>query len=178
MNRWIVRPFQQFKLNEIHLIFHHPNRHGISPKDIERSRRDTTAQESDFDKITKDCPLPTNWRNFISVRKHKRLLINFISEYFLCMANTFFSNSECILITAGGFDNKYKDQARSSSSVEYVAASGDHEEADTRVWLHAAASSAETIIIYSPDTDIYFIGLPLIKNLKKINFYSDQRYSL
>jgi hypothetical protein len=38
--RWVTRSQFQFKASEIHIIFDHPNRHGISPKDIERSRRD------------------------------------------------------------------------------------------------------------------------------------------
>jgi hypothetical protein len=89
-------------------------------------------------------------------------LINF---YFSSIFNRFFPNGECIFITAGGFDDEFRDQARcafNNVTAEYIAASGDHEEADTRAWLHAILSSATHIIIYSPDTDVYIIGLPLI----------------
>ena len=123
--------------------------------------------------ITMDTPLPSNWRSFISVRQHKRLLINFISVQFLLLANRFFPNGECLFITAGGFDDEFRDQARcafNNSTAEYIGTSGDHEEADTRVWLHAISSSATHIIIYSPDTDIYIIGLPLIKTTNKVVF--------
>jgi len=61
-----------------------------------------------------------------------------------------FSNGECIFITAGGFDDEFRDQARcafNNATAEYIAASGDHEEADTRAWLHAILSSATHIII-------------------------------
>ncbi|CAC5399271.1 unnamed protein product [Mytilus coruscus] len=38
-NRWIVKSHIQFKAQEIHVVFDHPNRNGTSPTDIERSRR-------------------------------------------------------------------------------------------------------------------------------------------
>ena len=75
-----------------------------------------------------------------------------------------------MFFTAGGFDGLYKDKAvcATHNSISVCSSfSGDHEEADTRVWLHAARSSAATVIIYSPDTDAYFIGLPLIKTFSK-----------
>ncbi|CAC5392076.1 unnamed protein product [Mytilus coruscus] len=169
-DKWVVRPHFQFKATEVHLVFDHPNRQDTSPKDIERSRRDITNQTVEFDQLSPDTDLPSNWRSFLSVRKQKRLLVNFISDQFLTFANQKFSNSECSFITAGGFDNQFKDQARfaiANTSIEYMIASGDHEEADTRVWLHAVTSTAQTVIIYSPDTDVYFIGLPLVKNSDK-----------
>jgi hypothetical protein len=42
-------------------------------------------------------------------------------------------------------------------SRDYDLAYGNHEEADTRVWLHASVSSADQVIIYSPDTDVFFM---------------------
>ena len=172
-DRWVIRSHKVYKATEVHLIFDDPNRHGISPKDLERSRRDTISQESTIVQICPDTPLPSNWHNFIAVRSQKRLLINFLSDHFLLLANQKFKFSECFFITAGGFDNQYRDQARCAvdgSSAEYVNATAAHEEADTRVWLHAAASTAEKIFIYSPDTDVSFIGLPLMKKLNKTVF--------
>ena len=34
-------------------------------------------------------------------------------------------------------------------------------EADTRVWLHAKKTTAQTVLVISPDTDTYHIGLGL-----------------
>ena len=39
----------------------------------------------------------------------------------------------------------------------------NHEEGDSRVWRHAFQSQGDTILIYSPDTDTYHIGLPLLE---------------
>ncbi|CAG2223369.1 unnamed protein product [Mytilus edulis] len=85
-------------------------------------------------------------------------------------------------VTAGDFAIEFKDISalcsKHGSITEYFDASGDHEEADTRVWLHAVTSSAINIIIYSPDTDVYFIGLPLLKNLKLLLIWGSTRIRL
>ncbi|CAG2230011.1 unnamed protein product [Mytilus edulis] len=127
-DKWVVRPHFQFKATEVHLVFDHPNRQGTSPKDIERSRRDISDQTVEFDQLSPATDLPSNWRSFLSVRKQKRLLVNFISEHFLTFANQKFLNSECSFITGGGFDNQFKDQARlaiSNTSIEYMIASDE-----------------------------------------------------
>ena len=36
------------------------------------------------------------------------------------------------------------------------------EESDSRIWLHVLNSSGEKMLVLSPDTDVYNIGLPLI----------------
>ncbi|CAC5366985.1 unnamed protein product [Mytilus coruscus] len=83
--KWIVKYYNQYKANEVHLLFDDPNRNGVSPKDIERTRRNTVVQEP----VVVDYDLP----------------------------------------------------------------SGNHDEADTRVWLHASVTTADQVIVYSPDTD-------------------------
>ena len=70
-------------------------------------------------------------------------------------------------VIAGGLDNEFKDQARcafGNSSAEYIVAAGDHAETYIRMWLHAVTSTAQTIFINIPDTDVYFIGLSVLKN--------------
>ncbi|VDI54804.1 Hypothetical predicted protein [Mytilus galloprovincialis] len=44
-NRWIIKYYNQYTANEVHLLFDDPNRNGVSPKDIERTRRNTVVQE-------------------------------------------------------------------------------------------------------------------------------------
>ncbi|CAC5392585.1 unnamed protein product [Mytilus coruscus] len=171
-NRWIIKKYyNQYTANEVHLLFDDPNRNGVSRKDIEITRRNTVIQEPTVRTcISSDTPLLSNWRNYIAVRHKKRLLVNFLSQYFLSLSLTFFSTNQCCFVTAGGFDDDRKDRAISilnGQVVDYDLASGNHEEADTRVWLHASVTTADQVIIYSPDTDVFFIGLPLVPNLTK-----------
>ena len=40
-------------------------------------------------------------------------------------------------------------------------------EADTRIWRHASQAQASNILIYSPDTDVYNIGLGVVNYTSK-----------
>ena len=82
-DKWIVRPHHLFNSTEVHLICDHPNRKGVSTNDLERSRRDVDAQVFEYDHISPDSILPSNWVTFLSVRKHERLFVNFISDQIL-----------------------------------------------------------------------------------------------
>lgn len=87
-----------------------------------------------------------NYRNFIAVRQQKRLLVNFLSSYFMSLAAKKFQDDEFLFITAGDFDGEDKDKAflvSGGCTRDYDLACGNHEEADTRVWLHASVSSAD-----------------------------------
>ncbi|CAC5409411.1 KRAB [Mytilus coruscus] len=76
-DRWIVRSYKQFSASEIHVVFDHPNRHGCSPKDVERSRRDSSVQATDSavlsSVVDKGLLLPASWRLVASVyfAKHR-----------------------------------------------------------------------------------------------------------
>ena len=52
----------------------------------------------------------------------------------------------------------------SKQAIEEVAVqfTSNAEEADTRVWLHAAHSYGTRKMIYLPDTDVYHIGLKIL----------------
>ena len=95
--------------------------------------------------------------------------MNFLSEKFLELAQSKFHEKNCIVVTSGGFEVENKNKAFGSSPekgcfvISHVSA--NHEEGDTRVWFHTSKSTANRLIIYSPDTDTFFIGLPLIKKL-------------
>ena len=139
------------------------------------SRRDVNAQVFEYDHISPDSILPSNWVTFLSVRKHKRLFVNFISDQFLALANLKFPKLECFFVIAGGLDNEFKDQARCAFGnfyAEYIVTAGDHEEAYIRMWFHAVTSTAQTVFINIPDTDVYFIGLSILNtNLHEKSVY-------
>ncbi|CAC5413509.1 unnamed protein product [Mytilus coruscus] len=114
-NRWIVKSHIQFKAQEIHVVFDHPNRNGTSPKDIKRSRRiHDFVSEKTYNTVSSHVLLPNNWRNFLNVRDHKRKLVNYLSYQFITLSLQRFQNHECVVVTAGGFDDVNLDKALSS----------------------------------------------------------------
>ncbi|CAC5394857.1 unnamed protein product [Mytilus coruscus] len=113
----------------------------------------------------------------LNVRNHKRKLVNYLSYQFITLSLQRFQNHECVVVTAGGFHDVNVDKALSSlggvdgSIVECCHLNSNHEEGDTRVWLHAIKSESQRIIIYSPDTDTFFVGLPFIDSIGDKTIY-------
>ena len=181
-NRWIVRSHAQYRASEVHVVFDHPNRHGISPKDIERSRRDSSFSHNvEYKTVTSQSTMPGNWRNFLAIREQKRQLVNYLSDEFLHLAQMKFMEGECYFITSGGFDDDRKDLAFGSFGSFGIKEAPnfrcDHEEGDSRVWFNALQTTADRVIIYSPDTDTTFIGLPLVQHLHGKSVYVNSRDS-
>ena len=164
-DRWVLNFYARYNASEIHVLFDDPERNGPSPKDVERARRDLGHQHhieiSDSISISDSTPLPSDWQKFLFNRQNKRKLVQYLSVKFLELSKT----HDFVFVTAGGFEGNNKDKAicvLEGEIFEYSKANGNHEESDSRVWLHASASPCLNILIYSPDTDVCFVGLPLI----------------
>ena len=84
LNRWVKSYFMK-GIKGVQIIFDHANRHGMSPKDLERNRRDSSSHSTttQFNEIKSNDSVPRDWRKFLENRVHKRILINFLSFYFL-----------------------------------------------------------------------------------------------
>ena len=67
------------------------------------------------------------------------------------------------LIVAGNSNGILRDTAwysdHCNASLPAFNVFSNAEEADTRVWLHAGKSNARKILVFSPDTDTYHIGM-------------------
>ena len=71
------------------------------------------------------------------------------------------------IVTAGGFQGrKFQNKAlyvdnECCKMIEELQS--NHEESDSRVNLHIKQSPHTSFLLYSPDTDVYHIGLPLLR---------------
>ena len=160
---------------EVHVVFDHPGRNQNSAKELERQRRDDAALEApsmavDFpDIILPETSIPegssSKWNTTILAnRPVKRKIVNFLSRDLLIVGQQYLKMGQT-LITAGGYDGELQDQARGSTSTEicsYPQFSSNHEESDSRVWYHCLQSKFDRILIYSPDTDTYHVGLGIL----------------
>ncbi|XP_078589268.1 uncharacterized protein LOC144869676 isoform X2 [Branchiostoma floridae x Branchiostoma japonicum] len=165
--KWVL-PFFQSGCYEVHIVFDDPHRNGLSPKDVERSRRDSVSESENvtpLDSVSDDTITPKDWRKFISLRPNKRLLCSYLCSSLLTVCTPFLRQQQKVF-TAGAFTDDKRDMCFVSSVdgiSPYPDCRSNHEESDTRVWLHAASSRYENIMIYSPDTDTYHVGLPIVR---------------
>ena len=95
-------------------------------------------------------PLPRNWTNFLALEKNKEDLATFLSDELLAQAP-----ADKMIIVAGGF--KEENTAKCNSEMDITALQAYHEEADTRIVLHCVHSSAEFLVVASPDTDVLIL---------------------
>ncbi|KAJ8047412.1 hypothetical protein HOLleu_06401 [Holothuria leucospilota] len=169
-SQWVGKAVRAFNAAEVHIIFDDPGRHGPMPKDIERSRRDESTQldedETSYTVITPLTSKPPNWTKFIKNRRNKRLLVTFLSHHILHLAGTAQYCPKRV-VTSGGFDGDERDktfQFLDGTVSQHPLLTSNHEEGDSRVWFHAFHTECKNILIYSPDRDIFNIGLPLMSN--------------
>ena len=76
------------------------------------------------------------------------------------------------LFLAGCFDGQIQDTTwfieHGNTAQPNPAYTCNAEETDTRIWLHCRQSASMKILVVSPDTDIFHIGLPLDHKEKEI----------
>jgi hypothetical protein len=145
----------------------------ISIKSAERQLRGAHAQDSICYKNLTSGQKVQQWRKFLTDGKNKSALIEFLAkewqtEKYLKMLGSkemFVAyNEQCIKIMQTGSEN-------------FVALYSNHEEADTRMVLHAKNISLcgiRSIIVSSTDTDVYVLFIAtsinadiLLKNQQK-----------
>ena len=152
-------------IKQVHIVFDDQNETCLTPKSVERSRRDNDSEKpgilpADFDQ---NSSLPRDWKKFLKVRGNKKNLVHLISEQFLYLGCCHLQPYQS-LVLGGGFDEsgiaKCVCNKQISECAEYFT---NALEGDSRVWLHAFSNSGRKNLIYSPDNDIYHIGLPLLE---------------
>lgn len=167
MQRYILTQFRKGS-QEVHLLFDNPGQLSNTPKLFEHTRRDATATLAEGHQCTEfkqETKLKGKWREtVINCRQCKRHLVKFLGQYVLDNIGTHLSpNQKCIV--AGAFDGHIAAtawfvQGRQSPQPDPSYAC-NAEETDTRIWLHLKQTTADKILVVSPDTDVYHIGLPL-----------------
>ncbi|KAJ8049553.1 hypothetical protein HOLleu_02339 [Holothuria leucospilota] len=162
------------KSKEIHFVT--DTYREISIKNAEREKR--AAGGSQLMRIHGQ-PLPKQWKKFLSNGENKKSLIEFLDETWSkvktsCLkgVKVFLAHdSMCHSLSPGNEEN---------DPVVKVAESGlstEQEEADTRMYLHAAhaAKTCGDAIIASPDTDVFIIGTALQSQIPAHLFFHTGR---
>ena len=91
-------------------------------------------------------PLPKNWNNFLALSENKSLSKEIIRQ----------GIPHTEVVVAGGFDDETEVQS-TNSWTDVTLLKAAHEEADTRIVLHAMHSSCETVVVSVRDTDVFLM---------------------
>ena len=150
----------------------------LSIKNAERQRR----AEKGVQKVHifgKDQCVPKQWKKFLSCGENKESLIFFLCEHWrlcdsshFCFISTmyvkrcFISPLSCALYPGASTND-------SVTSNEVYSLRSNHEEADTRLILHAnhAAETCDKVIINSPDTDVLILAIAMKQQIEKEIFF-------
>ena len=162
--RRFAHPYFFSGTKEVHIVFDNPWQQPHTPKSFEQSRRDA-AQDLPVDhqhvQFGDDSKTPVKWREFLNCRVCKRSLVVYLGSAFThCTPAPLNSHQE--LTVAECFEGEAAIAITSSGVQERAELSSDAEETDTRVWLHAFRGVGHRKLVFSPDTDVYHIGLPLL----------------
>ena len=127
----------------------------LSIKNVERSRR-TSGGHLLFQTIVSTSKIK-QWGMFLSSNDNKNALVKFIASEWKEPENLAVIGSKSLFVTDGKKVFNIKDQ----TVMEIPELESNHEEADTRMVLHAqhASQQYERIVISSPDTDVFVICL-------------------
>lgn len=141
----------------------------VSIKNIERSRRASSGSQ----KIKihgKEQKTPLQWKKFMSNGDNKQAFVEFLFIYWqqASFENVHVHGNLDIYVVHGSKCHKIHIYNNGRIVTEVQELESDHEEADTRLLLHARHATDElydTVIIRSPDTDVAVIALSLLSRL-------------
>ena len=139
----------------------------VSIKNCDRVRR-TSSSGSQVIQIAKwEQKTPRQYKKFLASGENKEHLIQFLFQHW-CSTSADLLENFSIYFGHRGHCHLYKIVDDTVQVQEIGALSCDHEEADTRLLLHAhhTASNFNNVIIQSPDTDVMIISLAVSHKLE------------
>ena len=113
----------------------------------------------------KNVPLPNSWSNFLALPENKANLAKFLSEHLIANAP-----QEKVIVVAGGFSDG-KEAQSSNQLVDPSLLCADHEEADTRLVLHAIVNSCDTVVVSARDTDVLLLLVAHLPSMPSPNVW-------
>ena len=155
-------------VREVHSIFDHPGCIANTPKAVEQRCRDslhTPPAEHEHYEFYNLTTVPSKWRDCLHCRHCKRQLVLYLGQAFQKIAADYLRGQQELVI-AGCFGGEHSKNAigiTQFSCNTIPALQCNAEESDTRVWLHAFQSVGHKKLVVSPDTDVYNIGIALLK---------------
>ncbi len=176
-DRFVLEHFQA-GVREVHLLFDKPSAQEFNSKEFEHARRDVgksknTHKQHEHISFSPQTPTPQLWCDYIQCRECKRSIVEAIGLSYLQKGWVFLHQNQT-LILAGCFSGEGENDAWiihpsdvSTIAEPLTAYQSNAVKADARIWRHATTTWATSVLIYSPDTDVYNIGLGLVDTNSK-----------
>ena len=137
------------RYQSIYIVFDRYRKETI--KGSTRTRRSKSTRPIRRVVESRNVPLPKNWPNFLSLADNKADLADFLSEQLYLQAPT-----DKEILVAGGFRDEL--MVKSTQDITDVTPfKSTHEEADTRLVLHAIHCQFNTVVVASRDTDVLLL---------------------
>ena len=136
-----------------------------TPKELEQRRRDMSTEQHNGHNcvpIHSTSPIPTKWRAVLECQTCKQRLIQYVAQDMLTLAPQALFNEQEFVCNVS--EVAYRCTA-TGKKLPCPRLWTNANEADQRVWLHCVHSCGTRKLIFSPDTDVYHVGLtvaPLI----------------
>ena len=157
----IIRLANQHHSSEIHFVTdRYPE---TSIKNAERGKRAATGSEI-INIYGRGQPVPKQWHKYLADGKNKERLVEFLfEEWSKCSVALY--EGITLFVAHGETCHALRGEGNEIEVVPMANLRCDHEEADTRMLLHAhyAANHAAVVVIKSVDTDVFIISLGMSK---------------
>ena len=164
-NQFILQHYKA-GTSEVHLIFDKVYRQLFNPKRFEHVKRySKNSSDHQHCPFTPETNVPNKWQEYLQCQQCKRSIVEAVGLALLQKGRYFLVGQQRLLL-AGCFSGKgennawlLKGEVSTEQPEQYYSTA---QEADSRIWRHAMQSQATNILIYSPDTDVYNIGLSFL----------------
>lgn len=148
----------------------------ISIKQSERSKRSENTGVQKVRVFNKDQHIPKQWKKFLALGENKESLIQFLCEHWRSYESSCLGHLSALYVTSKEkcycfTQARYEEEQIDCSEVSDLET--NHEEADTRLLLHAnqAKETNDRIIIKSPDTDVFVLSIAMQRTIEKETFF-------
>ena len=157
LKRFILPHLQAHGVNEIHVVFDNQDAMEASPKEIEW-RRDDSKRIMAHHTCGNEAETLKLWQSGLECRDCKKKLTHLIANELLQLVQPYLSSQQCFIITVGevAFEIGH---TGSTSAIPHLWSNVD--KANLRMWLHCIHANGNKIQMLFPNTDLYFVGLPL-----------------
>ena len=131
----------------------------VSTKNAERLNR-AAAGTYAVSILSEQQKVPKQWKKFLSMGSNKEGLVDFLVKQWRKVPCSALQSKE-LFVSKEEKCYHYQSNGDAVAFNEIPELECDHEEADTKMFVHAqhAATSTDNIVLKSPDTDVFVIAL-------------------